>query len=205
MPCAPYRVRERSAPGSGVYVSHDCHLLPELVGEDVLRDERVYTLHDINHLGHAKTHGNAAQSIRVELANLRLGGEELNRVARSESHCRMQIFVEAQSDPVRIGFCDRPSQMLLLMEEHLNLHLLHAGLDGGEADLAIALHRMAVARIDERSRLPHWYVECRSLGQLAEIKIARVWAGRYGVGHAWAQRRKVTIGRRHAQRALEGL
>src|SRR5215469_17174111 len=184
MPCAPYRVRERSAPGSGVYVSHYCHLLPELAGEDILRDECVHTLHDINHLGHAKTHGNAAQSVRVELANLRLGREELNRVARSESHRHMQIFVEAHGDPMRIGLCDRPSQMLLLMEEHLNLHLPHAGLNGGEADLAIALYRMTVARIDERSRFPHWYVERRSLGQFAEIKIARVWAGRYCAGHA---------------------
>jgi hypothetical protein len=31
---------------------------------------------------------------------------------------------------VRIGLCNRPGQMLLLMEEHLNLKLIHAGLDG---------------------------------------------------------------------------
>src|SRR5215469_10001222 len=88
--------------GDETFISHYCHLLPELAGEDVLRDKRVHTLHYINHLGHAKTHGNAAQSVRIELANLRLGREELNRIARSESHCRMQISVEAHSDPVRI-------------------------------------------------------------------------------------------------------
>src|SRR5215469_1495149 len=42
--------------GDEAFVSHYCHQLPELAGEDVLRDERVHTLHDINHLGHAKTH-----------------------------------------------------------------------------------------------------------------------------------------------------
>jgi hypothetical protein len=79
----------------------------------------------------------------------------------------------------------RPS---FFVEEHLDLQFLHAGLDCGEADLAIALHSMAVARIDERSRLPHWYVECRSFGQLAKIKIACVWAWRHRVGHAQAQK-----------------
>ena len=83
----------------------------------------------------------------------------------------MQIFVEAHDDPVRICLCDRPGQALLLVEEHLDTQLLHAGLDGSEADLAIALHGMAVTRIDESSRLPHWYVERRSLGQLAEIEM----------------------------------
>jgi len=91
---------------------------------------------------------------------------------------------------MRIRLCDRPGQALLLVEEYLDSQLLHAGLDGGGADLAIALHGMAVARIDERSRLPHWYVERRSLGQLAEIEIARVWAWRHRVGHARTQRGK---------------
>src|SRR5690348_6918071 len=103
-----------------------------------------------------------------------LSREELNRVARGESHRRIQVLVEAHDDPVRIRLCDRPSQALLLVEDDLDLQLLHAGLDGGEADLTIALHSVAVARIDECSRLPHWYVERRSFGQLAEIEIARM-------------------------------
>jgi len=64
-------------------VSHHCHLLPELAGEDVLWNERVDTAHNIHHLGHAEAHGDAAQGVRVELTDPpRLGREELNRVPR---------------------------------------------------------------------------------------------------------------------------
>jgi cytosine/adenosine deaminase-related metal-dependent hydrolase len=38
------------------------------------------------------------------------------------------------------------------MQNHLDAQFLHACLQRGEADLAVALHRMAVARIDERAR-----------------------------------------------------
>src|SRR5262249_13079438 len=117
----------------------------------------------------------------------------------------MQILVKADDDPVRIRFCDRPCQALLLVEKDFDLQLLHAGLNRREADLAIALQSMAISRIDERSRLPNRYVERRSLRQLAEIEIARMWAWRHCVGHARAQRRVVPIGRRDAQGALERL
>ena len=106
-----------------------CHLLPELAGEDVFRDEGVDTAYDIHCLRHTKAHGNAAQSIGIELADLRLGREELNRVACSNSQRRLQIFVEAHSDLVRTRLCNRPSQVLLLVQQHLDLQLLHPSSD----------------------------------------------------------------------------
>ena len=54
---------------------------------------------------------------------------------------------------------------------------------GGERDLAVALHRMAVARIDERAGLPDRKVEGRAFGELAEIEIARMRPGRDRAGN----------------------
>src|SRR5262245_44218690 len=105
--------------------------------------------------------------------------------------------------PVLIRLSDRPTQVLPLMEDNLDLQLLHAGLDGGKANLSIALHGMAVPGVDERSGLPHWDVQRRSRGQLTQIEIAGMWPWRHRVGHARAQRRKIAVRRRHAQGALE--
>src|SRR5205823_10631122 len=66
-------------------------------------------------------------------------------------------------------------------------------------------HRMAVARIDQRARLPYRDVERRALGQLAEIEIARVRARRHRAGDAGTQGREIAVGWRKAQGALEGL
>jgi hypothetical protein len=70
-------------------VSHHFHLLPEFASEDVLRDERVDTAHDVDHLGHAEAHSDAAQGVGVKLADLRLNREELDRVAGCERYRRL--------------------------------------------------------------------------------------------------------------------
>src|SRR6516225_193882 len=64
---------------------------------------------------------------------------------------------------------------------------------------------MAVARVNKRTGLPYRDVERRTLRQLAEIKISCVWTRRHRGRDARTKRRKITIGRRKAQSALEGL
>src|SRR6516165_2663458 len=152
---------------------------------------------------HAEAHRDAAQSVSIELTDLRLHCEELNRVASGENHGGIQIFVETYNNPVLIRLSDRPTQVLALVEDNLDLQFLHAGLDGGNTNLSIALHGMAIPGVDERSGLPHWNVQRRPLGQLTQIEIARMWPRRYRVGHARTQRRKIAVRRRHAQSALE--
>src|SRR4029077_3129568 len=93
---------------------------------------------------------------------------------------------------------ERPSQALLLMEDNLDLQLLHAGLDSGKANFSIPLHGMAVAGIDECSWLPHRNVERRSLGQLAQIEVASMWSRWHRVGHARAQGWEIAVRRCHA-------
>src|ERR1700731_3238301 len=112
--CAATRALRGASRRAGV-VSYHFHLLPEFFGEDVLRDQRVDAAHDVHDLGHAEANGDAAQGISVELADLRLGREELDRAAGGERHRGIEVLVEADDDPVRIRFCDRPSQPLLLV------------------------------------------------------------------------------------------
>ncbi len=199
-PALPGRPLGRSA-----VRSHHRHLTPELLGEDRLRNERVDAADDVHDLGHAEAHRDAAQRVGVELADLRLGRQELDRVARGKRHGRIQVLVQADDDPVRIRFGHGPGQFLLLVQNDLDAQLLHARLEGSEANLAVALHRMAVARIDERAGLPDRDVERRALRQLAEIEVARVRAWRHRAGDAGAQGGEIAVGWRQTQGALEGL
>ena len=47
--------------------------------------------HNVHDLGHAEAHRDAAQSVSIELSDLRLHREELNRVASGENHGGIQI------------------------------------------------------------------------------------------------------------------
>src|ERR1700738_4126277 len=104
-----------------------------------------------------------------------------------------------------IGLGYRPSQVLLLVQDHLDADFLHAGLERGERNLAVALPRMAVARINERPGLPYRKVQRRAFRQLVQIDVAPVGARRDRAGHAGAQGREISIRRRQAKGALEWL
>src|SRR5262249_8784123 len=90
------------------------------------------------------------------------------------------------------------------MQDDLNAQLLQARFESGETNLAVTLHGMGVARIDECAGLPYRDVECRALGQLVEIKIACMRARWHRGRDARAQRGEIAIGRRYPQNALEG-
>src|SRR5262249_16134082 len=66
--------------------SHHPHLVPELGREDRLRDEGMNAAYDVDDLRHAEAHGDAAQGIGVELADLRLGRQKLDRIACRHRH-----------------------------------------------------------------------------------------------------------------------
>src|SRR5271157_6474608 len=89
------------------------------------------------------------------------------------------------------------------MQDDLNAQFLHARFQGGKRNLTVALHGVAVARVDECTGLPYRNVERRTLGQFAKIKIARVWARRHRGRNAGTQWREIAIRRRKAQGALE--
>jgi len=51
-------------------------------------------------LRHAEAHGNAAQCVGVKLADLRLGCQKLDRMARRHRHRRIEILIEPDDDPM---------------------------------------------------------------------------------------------------------
>ena len=68
--------------------------MSEIGREDRLRDEGVNAAHNVNHLRHAETRGDAAQCVGVKLADLRVGGQKLDRIARRHRHRRVEVLVE---------------------------------------------------------------------------------------------------------------
>src|SRR6516165_8075586 len=55
-------------------------------GAKIVFGINAWTPHNVNHLCHPEAHGDAAQRVSVEFADLGLGHQKLDRVARRHGH-----------------------------------------------------------------------------------------------------------------------
>ena len=162
----------------------------------------VHALLAVDRLGHAEVHGQRAELVGVGRREVGAGADEGDHLAQRLLHREVEILVQAHGDEVglRLGAGELQHRILGAAALHQRQAEMpgQADLQRVDADLAVALHAMAVAGGEQRALVEHGQEQRGALGQFLVVEVAADGARFLGVDHP-------PVGRRgHAHHAEEG-
>src|SRR5690349_11635711 len=148
-----------------------------------LANDRVYTLYAIDHLRHLEVGAGAQVREGRGAIHAELLVQELDRLARGVLHCLVEVLVEADGDPVVLGLSKwvlhrRLHRQALIagLEHRQAIRRAQRAFDRRERHLAVALHEVWIARIEERAINLDRDVELRAYAEIVDVEIAAILA-----------------------------
>src|SRR3954447_2992454 len=124
--------------------------ISELPVHDCLGDHAVDALRAVYSLSDAKIRGETAQRVSILARQVPLFAQQHDHVAQRPNHALVEVWIHRHGHVVRTRFRAGIIEPQILAQRQPETSL-QGGLDCGHADLAVALHAMAVAARKQRA------------------------------------------------------